>query len=60
MRYIEFSNGLQHFKATVRVSSGGNSMLVTTLVTAESLPQAKFLVRYLYGKGALVSMVRVP
>ena len=60
MRYTEFSNGLQHFKATVRVSSGGNSMSVTTLVTAESLPQAQFLVRHLYGKGALVSLVRVP
>lgn len=30
-----------------------------TLVTAESLPQAQFLVRHLYGKGALVSLVRV-
>ena len=59
MRYAEFSDGLQHFKATLRVSNGTNSMSVTTIVAAQSAPQAQFLLRHLFGKDAIVSMVRM-
>lgn len=59
MRYAEFSDGLQHFKATVRVSNGTNSMSVTTLVTAQSVPQAQFMLRHMFGNNAIVSLVRM-
>jgi hypothetical protein len=59
MRYVEFSDGLQHFKAIVRVANAAESMTVATTITAQSLTQALFMLRYLYGKDAVLSLLRL-
>lgn len=59
MRFAEFSVGLQHFKATVRVGNGTNKMAVTTVVAAQSVTQAQFLLRNLFGNDAVLHLVRL-
>ena len=59
MRFSEFQNDLHHFKVTVRVKNDSGSMTVKTMVSAESMAQAQFLMRHVFGKDAVVSIVQV-
>lgn len=60
MRFSEFQNYLHHFKVTVRVKNDSGSMTVKTMVSAESIAQAQFLIRHVFGKDAVVSIVQIP
>lgn len=59
MRFSEFQNDLHHFKVTVRVKNDSGSMTIKTMVSAESLAQAQFLMRHVFGKDAVVSIVQI-
>jgi hypothetical protein len=60
MRFSEFQNDLHHFKVTVRVKNDSGSMTVKTMVSAESMAQAQFLMRHVFGKDAVVSIAQLP
>jgi len=60
MRFSEFQNDLHHFKVTVRVKNDSGSMTVKTMVSADSMAQAQFLMRHIFGKDAVVSIVQFP
>ena len=60
MRFSEFQNDLHHFKVTVRVKNDSGSMTIKTMVSAESMAQAQFLMRHVFGKDAVVSIVQFP
>ncbi len=59
MRFSEFQNDLHHFKVTVRVKNDSGSMTVKTMVSAESMAQAQFLMRHVFGKDAVVNIGQV-
>lgn len=59
MRFSEFQNDLHHFKVTVRVKNDSGSMTVKTMVSAESMAQAQFLMRHVFGKDAVVSIAQI-
>ncbi len=56
MRFFEFKNNLQYFQATVKVKNDSGSMTIKTMVSAESMAQAQFMMRHIFGKDAVVSM----
>jgi hypothetical protein len=56
MRFFEFKNNLQYFQATVMVKNDSGSMTIKTMVSAESIAQAQFMMRHIVGKDAVVSM----
>ena len=60
MRFSEIQNDLHLFKVTVRVRNDSGSMTIKTMVSAESMAQAQFLMRHVFGKDAVVSIVQIP
>ena len=60
MRFSEFQNHLNLFKVTVRVKNDSGSMTVKTMVSADSLAQAQFMARHVFGRDAVLSIVRIP
>lgn len=60
MRFSEFQFDLHLFKVTVRVKNDSGSMTIKTMVSAESIAQAQVLLRHLFGKDSVVSIVQFP
>jgi nicotinic acid mononucleotide adenylyltransferase len=56
MRFLEFQNNLQSFQATVKVKNDSGTMTIRTMVSAESMAQAQFMMRHIFGKDAVNSM----
>jgi hypothetical protein len=56
MRFLEFQNNLQYFQVTVKVKNDSGCMTIKTMVSAESMAQAQFMMRHFFGKDAVVSM----